>query len=151
MTETLVENRDCGACGADVRKGALFCYNCGGSVAPEIPVSQNHEPVGAIPIRETIVVESIKESTPEIENHPVSDAADAETVDAPVKKTDIHEEAKLKSAASLRRKAKTFQKKKVEEIVWTGHENAPNGWFILVAVVLTLFAAAVFWAAISLK
>ena len=96
--------------------------------------------------------ESIKEETPEqIENDPVSDAAAAETVDAPVKKPDIHEEAKLKSAASLRRKAKTFQKKKVEEIAWTGHENAPNGWFILVAVVLTLFAVAVFWAAMSLK
>lgn len=33
MVETAVEIQRCGACGADVRDGSLFCYNCGASVA----------------------------------------------------------------------------------------------------------------------
>jgi hypothetical protein len=34
MVETAVEIQRCGACGADVRDGSLFCYNCGASVGP---------------------------------------------------------------------------------------------------------------------
>lgn len=152
MAETLVENRTCGACGVDVRKGALFCYNCGGSVAPALSVSENHKPVSDAWFREKIEGENSKEEKPEqIEDVPKTETAVVETIDEPIEKPDILEEAKLKSAASMRRKAKTFQKKKVEEIVWTGHENAPNGWFILVAVLLTLFAVAIFWAAMILK
>ena len=37
MAKTLVEKEICDACGADVRPGSLFCYNCGGAVADEIP------------------------------------------------------------------------------------------------------------------
>ena len=33
MVETAVEIQRCGACGADVRDGSLYCYNCGASVA----------------------------------------------------------------------------------------------------------------------
>jgi uncharacterized Zn finger protein (UPF0148 family) len=152
MAETLVENRTCSACGVDVRTGALFCYNCGGSVAPEIPVSENQEPVTVAMFRENTDGEISKdENLEQIEDAATAETVVAETVDVPVKKTDIYEEGKLKSAASLRRKAKTFQKRKIEEIAWTGHENAPNAWFILVALILTLFAVAVFWLAIRLR
>ena len=36
MVETAVEIQRCGACGADVRHGSLFCYNCGASVPPAL-------------------------------------------------------------------------------------------------------------------
>jgi len=145
MAETLVENRTCSACGVDVRTGALFCYNCGGSVAPELPVAENHLPDGDF--RESITEEISREEILEpIENIPA-----AETADKPIEKPEIQEEARLKSAASLRRKAKIFQRRKVEEIAWTGHENAPNAWFILVALVLTIFAVVIFWLAMRLK
>jgi hypothetical protein len=149
MAETLVENRTCSACGANVRSGALFCYNCGGSVAPAIPVAENHKPAEVVLFRD----EKIVEETPKEENNiPVSEPEILETpVEKPIEKPNIHEDAKLKSAASLRKKAKTFQKPKVEEILWTGHENAPNGWFILVALILTLFAVGIFYLAMSLK
>jgi uncharacterized Zn finger protein (UPF0148 family) len=163
MAETLVENRTCSACGVDVRMGALFCYNCGGSVAPQIPVPEtpapeNHEPASDVWFKENIVEEKIEEKVEEkpaevIEEAPPADEKEvvAETTDKPDETTGIHEQAKLKSAASLRRKAKTIQKRKVEEVIWTGHENAPNGWFILVALVLTAFAVAVFWLVTSVK
>jgi hypothetical protein len=57
---------------------------------------------------------------------------------------------KLKSAASLRRKSKSFQNKKVE-IVWEEHENAPNIWFIAVTVVLTIVAGVILYLAVRLK
>jgi hypothetical protein len=159
MPETLVENRNCSACGVDVRKGALFCYNCGGSVAPEIPApeilapEENHKPSSDVWFKEDIIEEKPEEKPDEVieETSEAEETVAVETSDVPVQKTGIQEDAKLKSAASLRRKAKIIQKRKVEEIVWTGHENAPNGWFILVALVLTLFAAAVLWLATSIK
>lgn len=39
MAEILLEGRDCEACGTEVRKGALFCYHCGASVAPDVVVT----------------------------------------------------------------------------------------------------------------
>lgn len=35
----MLEGRDCEACGTEVRKGALFCYYCGESVAPDVAVT----------------------------------------------------------------------------------------------------------------
>jgi len=147
MAETLVENRNCSACGADVRKGALFCYHCGGSVAPEIPVSENHLTVRDALLREDNVEENslhpgkITEAKTEV----------LEVNDIPVQKPDILEEAKLKSAASMRRKSRSFQKIKIEEVVWEEPDNTPNVWFILVALVLTAIAAGIFWLAIYMK
>ncbi|HEY0430054.1 MAG TPA: zinc ribbon domain-containing protein [Pyrinomonadaceae bacterium] len=147
MAETLVENRTCSKCGVDVRKGALFCYNCGGSVAPDIPAPENQETNGEEVFQEQFVDENLKE----IDKIPEKKTEVAEAADAPVKKPDMFEEAKLKTAASLRRKSKTPQKQRIEEVVWTGHENAPNGWFIVIALVLTLGALGIFWLAMWLK
>ena len=71
----------------------------------------------------------------------------------PLEKSDkasIQEDAKLKSAANLRRRTKSFQKKPVE-VVWEEPENAPNKWFPLVAIVLILFVVAIFYLAMYLK
>ncbi|MET0753368.1 MAG: zinc ribbon domain-containing protein [Pyrinomonadaceae bacterium] len=152
MAETLVENRICSKCGADVRKGALFCYHCGGAVAPEIPVSENHNSASDAWFREDIVEEKTKEEILERSEKPTEAKTEVlEAADIPIQKPDIFEEAKLKSAASLRRKDRPFQKIKIEEVVWEEPENAPNGWFILVALVLTLFAVGIFWVALYMK
>lgn len=39
MSETLTETRICDICGAEVRDGSLYCYNCGGSVAKGSPMT----------------------------------------------------------------------------------------------------------------
>ena len=49
-------------------------------------------------------------------------------LDEPLEKPKIVEETKLKSAAAMRRRAKIVEKKRVEEVQWEEHENAPNGW-----------------------
>lgn len=35
MAETVVEKQTCEKCGADVREGTTFCYNCGAAVTAE--------------------------------------------------------------------------------------------------------------------
>ena len=144
MAETLVENRICYACGVDVRPGALFCYNCGKIVAPEIPVETKNKNLSNTWVHQN--VEEIKqESKAEAEE---SDGQEnKEPKEKTTKKPELQEYIKLNSAASMRRKPKTIQKKQIEEVIWEEHENAPNLWFILVAFLLTLFAAGVFYLA----
>ena len=146
MAKTSVEKRVCSACGSDVRANALFCYHCGGSVAPEIVVAlKDKEAASAAWFRENIGEEK-NGGDPAQDAQPIV----AESVDKPIPKPAFTEEPKLKSAASMRRKPKNIQPKKIE-IIWEEHENAPNVWFILVAIVLTLFAAGVLFLAMYLK
>ncbi len=151
MAETLVENQICNACGVDVRLNALFCYNCGKSVAPEIIVEENDkkDKVSDVWLREKIIENGNKEKSEE--KQVLEKSLTAETfADKPIPKPGIQEEAKLKSAATMRRKSTTFQKKTVE-VVWEEHENAPNALFIIVALILTLLAAGILFLAMYLK
>ena len=56
MVETAVEIQRCGACGADVRDGSLFCYNCGASVPPA--------PIGEAVEEKPALIEAIREPRP---------------------------------------------------------------------------------------
>ncbi len=154
MAEMLVENQVCDACGADVRKGALFCYNCGGEVASEIVVAKNDkiETVDNTRFQENISKENGTEYKPSKvkTKQEVRDISVEEPIAKPIEKSSLNEEAKLKSAAAMRRKSKIIQPKKVE-IIWEEHENTSNVWFILVAVFLTIFAAVILFLAIRMK
>lgn len=164
MAETLVETRICDACGADVRPGSMFCYNCGGSVSAESDNSRKKEKKTKVSnawfkeeiaenndLKTTRLDKKTEEKTAE-EPEELEKSEDLEENDSEVTntKSGIQEEAKLKSAASLRRKAKTFQRKKVE-VVWEESENTPGAWFVLIALILVLFVVLIFWAAIYLK
>ena len=142
MAATIIEEQNCRACGVDIREGALFCYNCGGSIKYDDPASSNDEPVSDAWFSEDIAEENTGEDN--------SVAETVETKNAVRKKRRLNETARLRSAAALRRKS-SFQKKKIEEVVWEEHENPSNGWFIAVAVVLTILTAAIFLLAIYLK
>ncbi len=154
MAEMLVENQVCDACGADVRKGALFCYNCGGEVASEIVVAKNDkiETIDNTRFQENISKENGTEYKPSKvkTKQEVRDISVEEPIAKPIEKSSLNEEAKLKSAAAMRRKSKIIQPKKVE-IIWEEHENTSNVWFILVAVFLTIFAAVILFLAIHMK
>jgi len=146
MAETLVENKICNACGSEVRLNALFCYHCGGSVAPEAVVAlKDKESVGDTRFRENISEEKNGDNFSPIEITTVE-----ETTDNPAPKSNLPEEPKLKSAAAMRRKSKNLQPKRVE-IIWEEHANAPNGWFILAAILLTVFAAGILYLALILR
>jgi uncharacterized membrane protein YvbJ len=60
MAETITKNQVCNACGANVREGSLFCYNCGGSLASEIAVakSNKNEAVADIQSQENVLTET---------------------------------------------------------------------------------------------
>lgn len=133
MAETSVKNKICRHCGADVRANSEFCYNCGGRLAEESP-------------------KTVPETVESVNNDAVKPTAKLkieEAGESPLAKTTT-EEPKLKSAASMRRKPKVYQPKRVE-VIWEEHENAPNGWFITAAIILTLFAVGVFYLAAYLK
>ena len=165
MAETFVENRVCAACGKDVRKGALFCYYCGGAIAPEVAATAaNGDSVSSGWFRENIAEEEVK--IKKAEKSKVTAKLDkkvSEKVDKPIEKPidtplekppekpQTKEEPKLKSAAAMRRRAKSVQKKRVEEVVWEEHENAPNVWFMSVAFILILIAAGLFFLAVYMK
>jgi hypothetical protein len=169
MAKILVEKKICDACGAEVRPGSLFCYNCGGAVAAEVPepVSNNNDKnakfqTAAAENNDLKTTQLKRETVENIESRPIDEPAGNpigkpaaeelfEKVEAkPIEKPTIQEDAKLKSAANLRRRGKSFQRKTVE-IVWEEPENAPNKWFPIVAIVLILFVVGIFYLAMYLK
>ena len=146
MAETLVENQVCNHCGADVRPTALFCYNCGNSVAPETVIAlKDKESVGEARLRRIIA-----EGKNGDKNVQIKRIIAEEAVDKSITQSSVQTETNLKSAAAMRRKSKTIQPKRIE-VFWEEHENAPNGWFILVAILLTLTAAGILYLAMYLK
>ena len=176
MSKTLVEKKICDTCGADVRPGSGFCYNCGSAVAleaDELPKTQANidlKEVGDVwrqgDLAETsdfktsnidLKTTKLKKEEEVIETidlQPIGKPSSEElnkTIESPAPaKPSLQEEAKLKSAANLRRKAKSFQKKTVE-VVWEEPENAPNKWFPIVAIVLILLVVGIFYLAMYLK
>ena len=153
MAEILVKNQICEACGADVRPQALFCYNCGGTVAEETVETENKNGNNEISEvwRRDNIEEKAEKKTQIVESN--GNVREIETIEeSGIKdvKPSISEQAKLKSAASLRRKAKSFQKREVE-IVWEEPQNSSSVGLILIALLLAVFAAAVVILAMYLK
>jgi hypothetical protein len=154
MAETLVKEKVCRTCGADVRPKAVFCYNCGSAVAPSVPLTENSKRPAKKWVENDLakadsgVVEFKKEARAEkpaaekAEFQAREDSGKLQTKTAAGEEKGKEDLSKLRSAASMRRRGKSVQKKRVE-IVWEEHDNAPNGWFILVAVVLTILAIAI--------
>jgi RNA polymerase subunit RPABC4/transcription elongation factor Spt4 len=59
-------------------------------------------------------------------------------------------ESGMRSAASIRRKPKTFQRREVE-IVWEEYEGKSNLKYILITLLVVLFTVIVFWIAMTMK
>jgi hypothetical protein len=151
MAETFVENLVCAACDADVRPQALFCYNCGGSVAPKIESSdKNGKPKNVDLFIDKISEDKNVTIEPIITEIPVATIVNEETSKKSFPKANTQEKAELKSAASLPRKSRIIQPKRVE-ISWEERENTPNILFIVVALSLTLFAIGVLFLALQFK
>jgi len=145
MAETQVENQVCNACGADVRPGALFCYSCGGSLAPKVvAVLKDKKNVGDATLHDRLSGtngdRAAKIEQPVIEKNTY----------VPISEPKLNKAPELKSAAAIRRQSKIYQPKRVE-IIWEEYDNAPNGWFIFIAIVLTLLAAGILYLAIYLR
>ena len=147
MAETLVENKICQACGADIREGALFCYNCGETVALKSDARNVENGVSANQMlpKEKFTENGSKAVSPKLAAPPdVQPNIPVDEIEKPLAKSEPNKEQNLKSAASLRKKPKSIQKKTVE-INWQEYEKAPNLWFVLAAIVLFAFVAVVVW------
>ena len=154
MAETITENQVCSACGADVREGSLFCYNCGGSLASEIAVvkSEKNEAAADIQSQKNISDrngDNFKQSGLDTKQE-IREVFNEASIAKPIEKSNLNKETKLETAATLRKKSKSTQPKKVE-VIWEEHENAPNVWFILVAIFLTVVAVIILFLAIRMK
>ena len=148
MAETIVDNGWCAACGADIRSGALFCYNCGGSVAPaeNAAAGKRKARKGKAPAATRVadVDEPVRNTQPLAE-------IPLETASSPAKKElGIAQEAKLRTAANLRRKGKSFQRRTVE-IEWEPPTENPGAMFVIVGVLMIVFVVLVFLLAMYLK
>jgi hypothetical protein len=157
MAEKFAENQFCRACGADVRRGALFCYSCGTAVAPDLAVeTEEAKEDGASDFwfRGEIIEEKNdknssnhfgkiekpidKPADPPISLQPIEKDAGKKVKNLPV----AQEPVKLKTAPALRQKNRLSERKKVE-FVWEAPENDSNPGFIIVTIILAFFALGV--------
>ncbi len=152
MAKTFVENLVCDICRADIRSQALFCYYCGASVALKVESNDRN----GISKKADLFIDKISENKnvkniePIITDIPAAAAINEETNKKSFPKANTQEKVKLRSAATLRRKSRVIQPKRVE-ISWEERENTPNILFIVVALSLTLFAIGVLFLALQFK
>lgn len=154
MAETLIENQICSSCGAEIRKGALFCYSCGGAVASTIVVAKNEKDSAVNQTRFEKVLPETSKNGDELDKVELPPLNKKVSIEKPTESTAANpatrEKNTLKSAAAMRQKSKNIQTKKVE-VVWEQPENAANVWFVLTALVLTLLAAVILFLAVRLN
>jgi hypothetical protein len=149
MAKKVTKKPICDACGADVRAGSLYCYNCGGPVAPESKASAGTAAKASV--SDAWFKSELTQTPKRITTKLVEpEATVIEDPEIPIPKPGIYEEAKLKTAASLRRKGKSIDRKRIE-VVWEEPDRAPDGRFILAAFALTLIVVVIFFAASYLK
>ncbi len=163
MAEKVLEKPICDACGVEVRPQSMFCYNCGGAVSDTIVEetavendSNGKNEVSDAWLREDVVEEKQSE-TPTEKEEVTEEISESPNIEKPTiesekndKKSDIQSDAKLKSAAAMRRKAKSFQAKQVE-VVWEQPETSSSVKLILVVLLLVLFAVGIVGGALYLK
>lgn len=119
MAEIVAESLICNACGAEIRGGSLFCYNCGKTVidTPD---------------------DTLETAAPEISSDNGSDSRPANG-----------KPEKLRSAASLRKRAKVYNRQP-SEFAWE-KRTGPSILFVVASIVLAIFAAILLFLALYLR
>lgn len=153
MTQTVVENEICPTCGTELPATAEFCYHCGNSVKVEAVSENETQDVSDVWLRGDIAKKSDT-------NNNKATQVSGQNLETAVQdnnlKKDLEDfrtkpvETELKSAASLRVKARKIPTKKVE-VHWEEHDNAPNILFIGGAILLAIFALLIFFLAMYLR
>lgn len=125
MAETSVKTPICNICGAEVREGSLFCYNCGGSV--------------------TLAEPSAKQ--PSVPEFP--DTITAQETNGAAIAASNYDPARNRAARSERRKVRAPVSKQVE-VVW--EPRTGFSWpFVISSLVLILLALTVICIAVYLR
>ena len=114
MSETVIETAECVECGADIRDGSLFCYSCGK------------------PVRRAEIISERNDDEPK---------AEEPTPDEPKMVEQAISRPPLKSAASLRKQRRAFNRQPVE-VSWERRTGSPIAF--VVATIVLVSAALVF-------
>jgi hypothetical protein len=114
MSETVIETAECAECGAEIRDGSLFCYSCGK------------------PVRNAEIINEPKPDQPK---------AEEPTPDKPKIVEQTSSRPPLRSAASLRKQRRAFNRQPVE-VSWERRTGSPIAF--VVATIVLVSAALVF-------
>jgi hypothetical protein len=130
MSETALEHVVCEHCGADVREGTSFCYNCGKAVAPEMPPPPAPAANG-----------SVKTASDETK-------AAMDDLTERLKTSEVTDQNKLAKAARERKHARVRARR--NEVVWEASETGVNRIFIVLTLAIALLTLlvvllAVYW------
>lgn len=151
MAEVL-NNDICEKCGAAVRPNAFFCFNCGSQVVSDeiIAAEEENENVSSAWFKESI---TDKKTEPALAQK-ITDKSGVELTPLAVeeKTKSIEEKAEsLKTAASIRKKTKPTSPYKKVEVTWEEPQSAPNVWFLVVGLILLVFAVSLVFAMLYIK
>lgn len=117
MAEAILEKAVCFTCGADVREGTQFCYNCGKPITNGLASTESDnfdKDQNKVDISE-----------PRSERNEKNDKAD-----------------KLVAAASERKRSRVGQRKP-KKVVWEEPGSMSNRIFVLVCVLIAVIAASI--------
>jgi hypothetical protein len=143
MAEILIEKAACVSCGAAVRDGSAFCFNCGESLVPEPPPPPILKPTAAVvrdPLREEI--------SQDIDSEPPPVMQPAGGLELPKSKFEKSVQAVKRPSGKARRTV--LDKKKPSEIEWV---ERPLGTarLLISALILALIGAGLVAAAYYLR
>lgn len=141
MAEIVAESVVCDSCGADIRDGSVFCYNCGAAVSETQPCEEaaaggNDGPFSASELKEAAIDNDIRSAF---------DAADSESKKVLINGNPV----KLRSAASLRQRKKAYSRQPVQ-FVWEKSASSSPG-FVIITIVLTIFTGVLLFLALYLR
>lgn len=124
MSDVLVEEKICQACGVGVRTDTQFCYNCGATLDEEAAMATPDDRTKPDVIPDI----TSKDSSPESSSLNSEGTANSSS-------------ERLPSAASLRRRSRSIERKSVE-VIWEP-AGGVNVVLIIATILLVLFSAAV--------
>ena len=127
MPETVIEKPMCSKCGAEVRAGTQYCYNCGSFVGDS---QEPTEQAGLIRTANDLI------SAPTAEKR----ASDNDKGLAGVSNPDGESNIAPRSATNRRVRPNRRPIRTPVEIVWDPADEEDNTRFVIVAAVLILFA-----------
>ena len=165
MAENIIEKVACTSCGTEVREGSSFCYSCGEPVSGK-PLkakskrsrkgSRNGRPVKETNRLDAEEPEQTIEPETQLVEQPAETLAEPIAVEEPViedkpgvTELAVEDSPKLRSAASMRQRTRTFERKPVE-VMWVEREK-PSWVFIIVSLVIVGFAVMLLALALYLK
>lgn len=117
MSQTAVKELICDVCGAEVRDGSMFCYNCGSSVTEKVELIEIQKPSDELPPSDT-----------HLNGNLVVKTEDKEAI-----------LPKPTTAGSARPRKRPVQNR---EVVWAERDGISLG-FVVTTVILVLLSAVI--------